>query len=105
MPGPVFTRPLSTAGPYGHTPGAAPPFHAAQNDPGEPDRPDMTRVSGQDVDPLANAPGPVGLRSWDGGNLGYTGRDITDQSTWGGRPYNEAPGMFARLQQEAQMGS
>ena len=38
------------------------------------------------------------------GVAGYQGRDITDPASWNGRPYNEAPGMFARLQQEAQAG-
>jgi hypothetical protein len=97
----MITRPFSTAGPYGHVPGAAPPLHSAQVDPGDQSRPGMSRVSGNDVDPLDNAPGPVGLRSWDGGNLGYAGRDVTDQQTWGNRPYNEEPGMLARLHQEA----
>jgi hypothetical protein len=105
----MLTRDLSTGGPYGHVPGAAPPYHARQNDPadqadaGSPgERPDMSRVSGTDVDPVANAAGPVGVRSWDGTDLGYQGRDITNPGS--GRPYNEAPGMFARLQQEAAMG-
>jgi len=96
----MTTRSFGTAGPYGHVPGAAPPYHSAQVDPADQARPDMSRVSGTDVDPLANAPGPVGLRSWDGGNLGYAGRDITDPATHGNRPYNESPGMFHRLAEE-----
>lgn len=101
----MMTRPLSTAGPYGHTPGAAPPFHAAQNDPADQERPDMSRLYGLDSDPLANADGPIGVKSWDGNDLGYAGRDLSDPSTnQADRPYNEEPGMFARLHQEAQQG-
>lgn len=100
----MMTRPLDTAGPYGSTPGAAPPFHAAQNDPADEGRPEMSRLYGLDSDPLAGADGVVGIRSWDGNDLGYAGRDVTDQSTWQGRPYNEEPGMLARLHREAQQG-
>lgn len=99
----ALTRRLDTAGPYGDVPDAAPPFHARQNDPADDARPEMSRLTGTDTDPLAGA-APAGVRSWDGSDLGYTGRDVTDSSTWDGRPYNEAPGMFSRLTEEAQTG-
>ena len=100
-----LTRRLDTGGPYGHTPGAAPPFHAAQNDPGvQADDAQLSRLDGRDVDPLDQADGPVGIRSWDGSDLGYAGKDVGDPQTWGARPYNEVPGMFARLAQDAQTG-
>lgn len=104
---PVFTRPLNSGGPYGHVPGAAPPYHARQNDPAEQanDGGNLSRLSGQDVDPLASTGGgPVGSATWDGQQTGYVGRDPADPTTWGGRQYTESPGMFVRLQQEAQQG-
>lgn len=98
----TMTRPLSTGGPYGHVPGAAPPLHARQVDPAEEAYDDgVSRLDGQD-DTL-NPGGQVGYGDGQGA-AGYQGRDITDPSSWNGRPYNEAPGMFARLQQEAQAG-
>lgn len=103
----TFTRPLNTGGPYGAVPGAAPPYHTRQNDPAEQanDGESLSRISGQDVDPLANTGGgPVGSATWDGQNNGYTGRDLSDPTSWNGRPYNPSPGMFVRLQQEAQQG-
>ena len=98
----TFTRPLTTGGPYGHTPGAAPPFHAAQVDPADQAYDDgVSRMDGQDE--TLNPYGPVGYGDGQGA-AGFQGRDITDPESWNGRPYNEAPGMFARLQQEAQAG-
>ena len=98
----TMTRPLSTAGPYGSVPGAAPPFHSAQVDPGEQAYDDgVSRLEGKDT--TLNPSGQVGYGDGQGA-VGYMGRDITDQQSWNGRPYNEAPGMFSRLQQEAQTG-
>ena len=97
-----MTRPLSTGGPYGSVPGAAPPFHAAQNEPAQEAYEDgVSRLEGRQ-DTL-NPPGQVGYGDA-GGAVGYHGRDVTDQQSWNGRPYNESSGMFARLQQEAQTG-
>ena len=97
-----LTRPLDTGGPYGHTPGAAPPFHANQVDPADEAYEDgVSRFEGQDE--TLNPGGQVGYGDGQGAT-GYQGRDLTDQNSWNGRPYNEAPGMFARLQQEAQTG-
>lgn len=99
----LLTRPLNTGGPYGHVPGAEPPFHAAQNDPGEDAQMSVSRLSGQDE--TLNPEGWVGYSSAPGGEgAAYAGRDLADQATWNGRPYNEAPGMFGRLREEAAAG-
>ena len=97
-----MTRPLNR-GPYQHVPGAAPPLHATAADPAD-DARDVSRVSGMDTDPLVQADGPVGVTGSDGQPVGYAGKDVTEPQTWGERAYNEAPGMFGRLQQEAQAG-
>ena len=101
---PATTRTFDSAGPYGHVPGAAPPMHSAQVEPAaEADRDNLARVSGQD-DTL-NTAGWVGYSDRPGADgAAYRGRDISDPSTFNGRNYNEAPGMFARLQEEASNG-
>lgn len=103
---PPTTRTFDTAGPYGHVPGAAPPMHSAQVDPAEEaedPRGQLSRVSGRD-DTL-NTAGWVGYSDRPGADgAAYRGRDLSDPSTFNGRPYNEAPGMFARLQEEASNG-
>lgn len=88
-----MTRPLTpAAGSYSSIPGAAPPMHVSANDPAVEAETPVSRVYGLD-DTLANGvPDPS------------VPRDLADPGTWGGRPYNEAPGMFGRLQQEAEIG-
>ena len=86
------TRPLNTQGSYASIPGAAPPMHISANDPGAEAETPVSRVYGLDDTLAAGVPDP---------NIA---RDVSDPDTWGARPYNEAPGMFGRLQQEAQQG-
>jgi hypothetical protein len=87
-----MTRPLNSQGNYASIPGAAPPLHVSSNDPGEIADTQISRVHGLD-DTLANGVPEPNLE-----------RDVSNPDTWGGRPYNEAPGMFDRLQQEAEIG-
>lgn len=97
-----LTRPLTSGGPYGHVPGAEPPFHSAgvDDDSGEFSDDGLSRVDGQD-DTLSTD-GWVGYSDRPGADgAAYRGRDLTDPSTWRGRPYNEAPGMITRFDQEA----
>jgi len=77
-------------------------MHSAQVEPAdEADRENLSRVTGQQ-DTL-NMAGWVGYSDQPGADgAAYRGRDLTDPETWNGRPYNEAPGMFDRLTQEAQ---
>lgn len=97
-----LTRPLTTGGPYGHIPGAEPPFHSAEVDADTStdfDNDGLSRVDGSD-DTLATE-GWVGYSDKPGADgAAYRGRDLTDPSTWQGRPYNEAPGMISRFDQE-----
>jgi hypothetical protein len=101
----LLTRQLNTGGPYGSVPGAAPPYHAAQNNPAEQALGDarLSRLSGQDE--TLNTSGWVGYSSRPGGDqAAYRGRDLSDPESWNGRPYNESSGMFARLAQEMPSG-
>lgn len=88
----TMTRPLNSQGGYSTIPGAAPPMHVSANTPVETAETPVARVYAPGDDTLAGMPGPS------------IPRDLADQTTWGERPYNEAPGMFDRLQQEAQTG-
>lgn len=85
-----MTRPFNSQGSYASIPGAAPPLHVSANDPADEAGTHMSRIHGLD-DTLAGVPEPS------------IPRDLADPATWS-RPYNEAPGMFGRLQQEAEIG-
>lgn len=87
----VLTRPLSTGGPYRSVPGAAPPLDVSANNPGEGAQ--MVTV------PLSRL---TGMQDTLNPHPPNVARDLTNPDT--GPPLNEAPGMFARLAEEAATG-
>lgn len=99
----IMTRDLGGGG-YGNDPGEPPPFHTDDMELAEEENGySHSRFAGRD-DTL-NTDGWVGYSDRPGADgAAYRGRDLADQSTWGARPYNEAPGMLGRLHQEAAQG-